>query len=128
MKSYTKMWNNIFNVSGRTTRKDYWIALIMNIIIVSIAGLLMGLINDPESFVFRLVAVITSVYGFAFAIATTTMAIRRLHDIGKSGWWLLWCTLLNIVFFLGSIIYIVFMLTASKGDNQWGPREANINS
>jgi uncharacterized membrane protein YhaH (DUF805 family) len=50
-------------------------------------------------------------------LPSVAVAIRRLHDIGRTGWWYL----IVLVPFVGWIVLIVFFCTKSQdGPNQWG--------
>ena len=56
-------------------------------------------------------------YGLAVFIPGFAVAVRRLHDTGKSGWWLL----ILLVPLLGVIVFLVFMVQDSQpGENQYG--------
>lgn len=73
----------------------------------SIIGTIIGILLPDFSWIWSLVILIPSL----------AICIRRLHDVGKSGWWYLWI-LLPLV---GSIILMVQFCKDSEGDNQWGP-------
>ena len=47
----------------------------------------------------------------------TWRAVRRLHDTGKSGWWVL----ISLVPFVGGIVLIVLLAQPSEGPNSYGP-------
>jgi uncharacterized membrane protein YhaH (DUF805 family) len=61
--------------------------------------------------------VLYGLYGVATIIPNIAIMIRRLHDIGRSGWWLF----IYFIPLVGPIIIIVWMATRSAPDNQWGP-------
>ena len=59
-----------------------------------------------------------AVYALAVLIPGLAVAVRRLHDTGKSGWWLL----IGLVPLIGAIVLIVFMATEGEpGNNAYGP-------
>ena len=90
--------------SGRARRKEYWMFVLVHIII-SIVIFIVG------SFAVGL-------YGLATIIPAFAVAIRRLHDTGRSGWWLL----VNCVPIIGGIILLIWMVKDSdEGENQYGP-------
>lgn len=69
--------------------------------------------------------VVISVYGLATLIPMISLAVRRLHDIEKSGWWYL----LNCIPCIGSIILIVFFCKeGTAGSNRYGddPKVPNV--
>jgi uncharacterized membrane protein YhaH (DUF805 family) len=107
---------------GRARRKEYWYFTLFNFLIVMallIVGLAIGAaLTDTESETFAFVAVTpVLIYGLAVIIPSLAVSIRRLHDIGFSGWWYL-------ISFVpgGSIVLFIFHLMDSKpGANKWGP-------
>ena len=88
---------------GRSRRSEYWWACLATAIV---SGVLSSAIPD-FAWIWSLIILVP---GFA-------ISIRRLHDIGKSGWW----HLINFIPVVGQIIFIVFMCKDSTEDNQWGP-------
>jgi uncharacterized membrane protein YhaH (DUF805 family) len=96
--------------SGRARRKAYWMFLLFNIIISVVLGVLEGLVGGP--------GVLGGLYSLAIVIPSLAVSVRRLHDTGRSGWWLLLC----LIPLIGSIVLIVFMAQDSQpGSNQYGP-------
>ena len=64
------------------------------------------------------VSILSGIYGLAVLIPGLAVAVRRLHDTGRSGWWLL----IGLVPLIGAIVLIVFMATDGEpGDNAYGP-------
>ncbi len=62
--------------------------------------------------------VLVLLYGLAVIVPGIAVAVRRLHDTGRSGWWYL----ISLVPSVGDIVLLVFMLLASTpGDNVYGP-------
>ena len=96
--------------SGRASRSEYWWwwgALLVTFIVI---GGISAVIGDVGY-------VLATVIGLAVFIPNLAVTVRRLHDTGRSGWWLL------IVFVpvIGAIILFVFMLLDSeRKPNQWG--------
>lgn len=57
-------------------------------------------------------------YWLGIIVPSLAVAVRRLHDIGKNGLWLL----IALIPFIGAIVLLVFYVTDSQpGDNQYGP-------
>ena len=54
----------------------------------------------------------------ALLLPGLAVGIRRLHDIGRSGWWIL----IALVPFIGAIVLLVFALQPSEGPNRFGER------
>ena len=101
--------------SGRARRKEYWYFVLFNIIIGLVLGFIegnLGLFSDsPES-------ILSSLYSLAVLLPWIGVNVRRLHDTGRSGWWLL----IGFVPIVGAIVLLVFMVQDSAADeNQYGP-------
>lgn len=103
--------------SGRSRRMEYWMFFLLNIGVSIVATILDGILGMS--------GMIAGAYGPLSVIAMLgllvpgiAVAIRRLHDQDKSGWWLL----LAFIPILGGLVLLVFMfLEGTKGDNQYGP-------
>lgn len=103
------------NFSGRARRSEYWYYVLCYAIISIVVNLL-----SQASSVF---AIIGTVVGLALICPTVAVEIRRLHDIGKSGWYLLF----NLIPLVGAIILIVWFCKDSEpGDNMYGPNPKGI--
>jgi uncharacterized membrane protein YhaH (DUF805 family) len=100
---FVKSLKNYANFSGRARRKEYWYFVLGQLIISIITGLL-------DETIFNISTLILFIPGLA-------VLVRRLHDINKSGWWIL----ISLIPFIGSIILLVWLLTNTKSEkNQWG--------
>lgn len=108
MNEYLKMWKNGFSFSGRSTRRDYWMAVLFNVIFAFVVGIVAGIIEMP---------LLSLIYSLAVIIPGWTLGVRRLHDINKNGWFLL----LPLIPFVGAIILLVFYcLPSVDEDNRFG--------
>lgn len=104
---------------GRSGRKEYWMFLLFQIM-VSIAVNLVSYIGASmeSSLVVGLAAIVSGVFGLAMFIPGLAVSVRRMHDIDKSGWQLLWA----FVPLVGAIILIIFMAKqGTTGPNRFGP-------
>lgn len=103
--------------SGRATRSEYWwfqvCMFIINIVTVTV-GLYLAVSADIPQ-----LANLASLVSLAFVLPSLAVFVRRMHDIGKSGWNLFW----GCVPFIGAIIVLVFCCQDSQGNNQYGPSE-----
>jgi uncharacterized membrane protein YhaH (DUF805 family) len=109
---YLAVLKNYVGFSGRARRKEYWMFVLFNLIIMTILYLPFVITQEPA-----LVA-LYGVYALAVFLPSLAVTVRRLHDIGKSGWWYL----INFVPLVGPIILIVLTATAGEtGPNQYGP-------
>ena len=115
--------NRYADFSGRATRSEYWYFALYNILI-SIAFYVMiifGALTDSTLFL-SLGGGSIMILSFGLIIPSLAVAVRRLHDIGKSGWHYL----LGMIPLAGPIILLVFFCTDSEqGENNWGsnPKE-----
>ena len=89
--------------NGRSRRSEYWWVCLFN----TIVGGVIGTILPDFAWIWTLVTL----------VPTMALVVRRLHDVGKRGWFYLWF-LLPLA---GPIIILVQLLKDSAADNQWGP-------
>jgi|TARA_B110000014_G_scaffold257462_1_gene242086 uncharacterized membrane protein YhaH (DUF805 family) len=121
MNWYTKVLRNYADFNGRARRKEYWMFTLFNMIFSIVA---MGLDNVLG------IAMIETGYGPIYGLYTLAMlvpslavAVRRLHDVDKSGWMLL----LVFIPIIGAIWLFVLMVTDSKpGQNDYGENPKDI--
>ena len=125
MNYYLKCLRQYADFSGRARRAEYWYFTLFNAIFAIAIGLVFGILGGiagSELFV-TMGTVCSYVYGLAVLIPGLAVCVRRLHDIGKSGWYYL----LGLIPLVGAIILIVFFCTDSQpGANQWGPNPKGI--
>ncbi len=112
MNYYIRAFQNYVNFSGRDSRKQYWMFVLFNIIVSFVISFVAGLVlGDAGTYV-------GYVYDLAILLPSIAIAIRRMHDIGKSGFWILIC----LIPLIGVIWYLVLMCKAGdEGENQYGP-------
>ena len=121
-----ELLNKIYTTEGRLNRLRYFKYQIIWMLISAVVGAILGFIggflsNDVQSL---LVIVPTGIFSFAAGIGSIMLGIRRLHDLNKSGWFmlLLLVPLINLVFAL-----YVYLAPGQVGENQYGadPLEEN---
>jgi uncharacterized membrane protein YhaH (DUF805 family) len=107
--------------SGRARRKEYWMFLLFNMIFALAAIVLDNVIGiDFKSTTYGPIYLI---YGLAVLLPHLAVLVRRLHDVGKSGWYF-FIALIPIV---GTILLIIKLCTdGTPGQNEYGlnPKEA----
>lgn len=107
---YVDFWKNYVNFSGRSRRAAYWYVVLMSLII--------GIVLYAVGFAVPAVMMLYYLYSLATLIPSIALCVRRLHDIGKSGWWWLLC----FVPLVGGIILLIWFCRAGDvGDNAYGP-------
>jgi len=109
MNWYLEVLKKYAVFSGRARRKEYWMFLLFNIILVVVLSFVEGLVGSP--------GIISMLYSLAVLIPSIAVSVRRLHDTDRSGWWLL----ISLVPLIGAIVLLVFMVIDGKpGENQYG--------
>ena len=92
-QSVPLFYNNFANFSGRSSRSAYWWWILANFIIGSSLGFCEGFYDG--------IAIISTLYYFVNIIPGLAIITRRLHDVGRSGWWyLIVITVIGIIPFL----------------------------
>ena len=123
MNWYLKVLKQYADFKGRARRKEYWMFILFNIIFGGIAMILdsvFGIAIEGVGY-----GPLYGVYVLVLFIPGLAVAVRRLHDIGKSGWMIL----IALIPVIGAIWILVLMLTDSKpGKNQYGenPKEVTL--
>lgn len=99
---------NYANFNGRARRAEYWWFVLANIIVSIVLQIVDGIIGLP---------IFGGLYGLAVLIPTIAVGVRRLHDVDKSGWFLLLAFIPLVNFYL---IYLL-AIEGTRGQNQYGP-------
>jgi uncharacterized membrane protein YhaH (DUF805 family) len=104
------------NFLGRARRREYWMFALFNwvfLIVAAILDLLFGLNFQGQPY-----GVIYLVYGVIMLLPGLSVTVRRLHDIGKNGWWVL----ISLIPFVGAIWLLILLFNnGNAGDNEYGP-------
>jgi uncharacterized membrane protein YhaH (DUF805 family) len=115
MNWYLDAWKNYVNFQGRARRKAYWMFVLFNLIALVILSLIEGALGLSGQNGY---GILTGLYSLAIILPLIALAVRRLHDTGRSGWWIL----IGLVPLIGPIVLIVFYVTDSQpGTNEYGP-------
>lgn len=105
MNWYFKVLKQYADFNGRARRKEYWFFVLFN----AIVGVILYFVG---------VGVLSTIYSIFIFIPSLAVVVRRLHDIGKSGWMIL----IALIPIAGGIWLLILMLTDSQqGDNEYGP-------
>lgn len=112
MNWYVKCIKQYVDFSGRARRKEYWMFALLNCVFGIVASTL-DLIIMPES-----IGIISLLYSLFVLLPGLAVCVRRLHDIGKSGYWFL----IAFVPIVGAILLIVWACTEGESNsNSYGP-------
>ena len=123
MKWYLKVLKQYADFSGRARRKEYWMFFLFNMIF----GMIAMILDNIFGIAFGEIGYgpLYGLYTLAVFIPGLAVAIRRLHDVGKSGWMIL----INLIPIVGVIWFFVLLVTDSNpGENQYGQNPKEINS
>lgn len=102
---------NYCNFSGRASRSEFWWFQLFGFILNSVIGIVFCWSQDTMS-------IINCIAGLALLLPSLGLTVRRLHDIGKSGWWIF----IGLIPIIGWIILLVWYCKDSQMEpNQYGP-------
>jgi uncharacterized membrane protein YhaH (DUF805 family) len=111
---YLDVLKNYVGFGGRARRKEYWMFFLVNLAVLIVLAIIDAVIKTTIPFM---------LYDLAVLLPSVAVGFRRLHDTGRSAWWLL----IALVPLIGGIILLVFMATDSQpGTNQYGPNPKAI--
>ena len=113
-------WSNYATFKGRSRRSEYWwIQLFLVLTNLAVAAIDLALMNgDVDRFIANGGGgIVGLVWILVTIVPALAVLVRRLHDTGKSGWWVL----IGFVPFVGTIVLFVFsVLDSDAGDNKYG--------
>ena len=115
MNWYIEVLKKYAVFGGRARRKEYWyfflFSMIISIVLTIIDGVTGSLSTEAG------MGILSGIYTLGVLIPSIAVAVRRLHDINRSAWWLL----LALIPFIGAIVLIVFLASDSNPEeNQYG--------
>jgi uncharacterized membrane protein YhaH (DUF805 family) len=118
MNYYFKVLKNYATFNGRAIRSEYWYFVLFNLIFGILAVVLDNALGlAVEDFGYGL---IYALYTIAVFIPGLAVTVRRLHDVGKSGWMLL----IILIPLIGALwILVLLCMDSQLGTNKWGPNE-----
>ena len=111
IQQYISVLKNYAVFDGRARRAEYWQFILIHVIILSILTAIDGQLG-------LLSIGIADVYGLGTLVPTIAVAIRRMHDVGKSGWFCL----------IPIYNFILAVTEGEKGSNQYGADPKNAES
>ena len=114
MNWYISAWKKFVDFNGRATRSEYWYFVLFNFIVtvlLSMLDLAFGLYDMESS-----IGVFSGLYSIAAILPGLAVGARRLHDIGRSGWW----QLIVLIPAIGAIVLAIMFMLDSKEDNEYG--------
>lgn len=101
---------------GRARRREYW-RFVLNYLLCYAALLVVDLLTGTFSFESQR-GLLGGLFLLFMFIPALAVAVRRLHDTGRSGWWLL----LAVIPLVGQLVLLYFFIDeGDEGDNDYGP-------
>jgi uncharacterized membrane protein YhaH (DUF805 family) len=119
MNHFIDAMRKYVDFGGRATRSQYWWFLLIATVIsiaLSIVDAQLGTTVDSSAAVDS--GLLSGLFSLAIFLPSLAVTVRRLHDTGRSGWWIL----VLLIPCVGLIFWLVFALSGSEPrDNRWGP-------
>lgn len=101
--------------SGRARRREFWMFTLVNFLISIVLSILDNVLNTDWSNGYGLLG---AIYALALIIPTIAVGVRRLHDTGRTGWWIL----IGLIPCVGFIVLLIFYLQdGPRSTNEYGP-------
>lgn len=95
--------------TGRACRSEYWLFVLINVIVAIVLGVIEGMLGSP--------GIVSGLYSLAVLVPSLAVTVRRLHDTGRSGWWIL----IGLVPIIGGLVLLIFVvLPGTAGPNPFG--------
>ena len=102
------VFNQYAGFTGRARRSEYWFFVLFTFLVYLAASVVDAVLGIP---------LFTLVVGLGLLVPTLAVSVRRLHDTGRSGWWML----LSLVPFGGIVLIVFDCLDSEPGPNRFGP-------
>lgn len=123
MNWYLKVLKQYADFSGRARRTEYWMFVLFNMIFASVAIILdniLGIAMEGIGY-----GPLYGLYVLAMLIPGLAVGVRRLHDVGKSGWMFL----IGLIPLVGAIwLLVLFCTDSQQGNNKWGLNPKEISA
>jgi uncharacterized membrane protein YhaH (DUF805 family) len=108
-QAITSGFSNYVNFSDRAIRSAYWFWALFTTIGMLVTGGIDGVDGMTLAY---------PIFGLVTILPSLAVAVRRLHDLDRSGWWLL----LALIPLIGSIVLLIWFCTrGTDGSNRFGP-------
>ena len=119
---FLQPYKKYFDFKGRATRKEYWLFTLFFLVCYSAITLSIYMAKD-NAIVTTILGGILFVFIFGSLIPSVAVAVRRLHDTNRSGWWYL----LSFIPIIGQIWLIVWLcLDSQPGENRFGKNPKGV--
>jgi uncharacterized membrane protein YhaH (DUF805 family) len=124
----SSVFRNYATFSGRARRAEYWWFILFSIVVSAILSMIDGAVfgysftsatgEGSAAFAYSSPGILPSIWSLATLLPSLAVAARRLHDTGRSGWWLL----IFLIPLVGVIVLLVWFASRGyPGTNAYGP-------
>jgi uncharacterized membrane protein YhaH (DUF805 family) len=114
---YFEVLGKYAEFGGRARRMEYWMFTLVSFVVSILIGFGVGFVGGMLGLDRTMITILSFAYSVAVLIPSLAVSVRRLHDTGRSGWWLL----IVVVPLVGAIVLLVFSLQDSEqGTNAYG--------
>ena len=111
------VYSHYATFDGRSRRSEYWYFALFVFIAYVVGVVLTKALGSIAEFLGTLAGIAIALFWLATLVPSIAVGVRRLHDTGRSGWWLL----IGLIPIVGSIVLIVFYVQDSQpGTNDYG--------
>jgi uncharacterized membrane protein YhaH (DUF805 family) len=124
---YVKVLKQYVDFSGRARRREYWMFVLINVVILIVLSLIDTLLGTGgfratsgggSFYAANSLGLLSGLYTLAVLLPSIAVTVRRLHDTDRTGWWIL----LGFIPIIGGIVLLVFyVLEGTRGPNRYGP-------
>lgn len=122
MNWYLHVLKNYAVFRGRAHRQEYWYFFLFNIIISIALAFIDSALGNPGAG--EGAGILGTIYSLAILVPSIAVGVRRLHDTGRTGWWML----LGLIPIIGAIVLIYFfVLDSTPGSNEYGPNPKEVS-
>ncbi|MBS7455550.1 DUF805 domain-containing protein [Coralloluteibacterium stylophorae] len=111
MNWYVSVLKQYATFSGRARRTEYWMYTLINLLILFGLMVVDALIGTSGG-----IGVLSLIYSLAVMLPGIAVTVRRLHDTGRSGWWVL----IALVPVAGIVLLVFMCLEGEAGSNDYG--------
>lgn len=112
VEAFKLFFSNYINFEGRSNRGEYWWAFLAIILVSLVLGIIDGFLTAGGG-----IPILGLIFSLATLVPGIAIGVRRLHDIDKSGWWLL----IGLVPVVGFLVLIYFLVQPpTQGPNRFG--------
>ena len=117
MNWYLEVLRKYAVFEGRARRMEYWMFTVISFLVSIVIGFCVGFVGGLLGLDQNVVMILSLLYSVAVLIPSLAVWVRRMHDTGRSGWWIF----LILVPIVGAIALLVFAFQDSEpGTNAYG--------